>query len=211
MNNNKMNKQAFLSLLIWLLVFFPLAQLGYGFYQVQFAGDIFYYGPEPAKAVVHTLGLWAMSFLFVVLSVRHLKRWLKINLQPMRRRLGLTAFFYALLHMLAYTVLILGFEFSELAADIQKRPYILVGALAIVLMLPLALTSTKGWQRRLKRKWKTLHLLIYPVAVLVLIHLWWQVRAGFLLASTMTLIVLAIFVLKFLPSKLAHRKTSSNL
>jgi sulfoxide reductase heme-binding subunit YedZ len=211
MNNNKMNKQAFLNLFIWLLVFLPLAQLTYGFYQVQFAGDIFYYGPEPAKAVVHTLGLWAMSFLFVVLSVRHLKRWLKINVQPMRRRLGLATFFYALLHMLAYTALILGFEFSELAADIQKRPYILVGALAIVLMLPLALTSTKGWQRRLKRKWKTLHLLIYPVAVLVLIHLWWQVRAGFLLASTMTLIVLAMFVLRFLPSKLAHRKTSSNL
>ena len=206
-----MNKQAFLNLLIWLLVCFPFAQLAYGFYQVQFAGDIFYYGPEPAKAVVHTLGLWAMSFLFVVLCVRHLKRWLKINLQPMRRRLGLAALIYALLHMLAYTALILGFEYSELIADIQKRPYILVGALAIVLMLPLALTSTKGWQRRLKRNWKTLHLLVYPVAVLVLIHLWWQVRAGFLLASTMTLIVLVIFILRFLPSKLAHGKTSSNL
>ena len=188
-----------------------MVQLGYGFYQVQFAGDIFYYGPEPAKAVVHSLGLWAMSFLFVVLSVRHLKRWLKFNLQPMRRRLGLAAFIYALLHMMAYTALILGFEFSELAADIQKRPYILVGALALILMLPLALTSTKGWQRRLKRKWKTLHLLVYPIAVLVLIHLWWQVRAGFLLASTMTFILLIMFILRFLPSQLAHRKTSSNL
>lgn len=211
MNNNKNNKQAYLSLFIWLLVFFPLVQLGYGFYQVQFAGDIFYYGPEPAKAVVHSLGLWAMSFLFVVLSVRHLKRWLKFNLQPMRRRLGLAAFIYALLHMMAYTALILGFEFSELAVDIQKRPYILVGALALILMLPLALTSTKGWQRRLKRKWKTLHLLVYPIAVLVLIHLWWQVRAGFLLASTMTFILLIMFILRFLPSQLAHRKTSSNL
>ena len=211
MNNNKKNKQAYLSLFIWLLVFFPLVQLVYGFYQVQFAGDIFYYGPEPAKAVVHSLGLWAMSFLFVVLSVRYLKRWLKFNLQPMRRRLGLAAFIYALLHMMAYTALILGFEFTELAADIQKRPYILVGALAIILMLPLALTSTKGWQRRLKRKWKTLHLLVYPVAFLVLIHLWWQVRAGFLLASTMTFILLIMFILRFLPSQLAHRKTSSNL
>lgn len=205
------NKHVFLNLFVWLLVFFPLAQLGYGFYQVQFAGDIFYYGPEPAKSVVHTLGLWAMSFLLVVLAVRHLKRWLKVNLQPMRRRLGLAVFIYALLHMLAYTALILGFEFSELAADVQKRPYILVGALAILLMLPLAITSTKGWQRRLKRKWKTLHLLVYPVAILVLIHLWWQVRAGFLLASTMTLIVTVMFILRFLPSKLAHSKTSSNL
>ena len=211
MNNNKNNKQTFLNLFIWLLVFFSVVQLGYGFYQVQFAGDIFYYGPEPAKAVVHSLGLWAMSFLFVVLSVRHLKRWLKFNLQPMRRRLGLAVFIYALLHMMAYTALILGFEFTELAADIQKRPYILVGALALILMLPLALTSTKGWQRRLKRKWKTLHLLVYPIAVLVLIHLWWQVRAGFLLASTMTFILLIMFILRFLPSQLAHRKTSSTL
>lgn len=207
----KINKQSYLNVLIWGLVFLPILQLVYGFYQVQFAGDIFYYGPEPAKAVVHTLGLWAMSLLFIVLYVRHLKRWVNINLQPMRRRLGLAAFSYALLHMLAYTALILGFEFSELAAGIQKRPYILVGALAILLMLPLAVTSTKGWQRRLKRKWKTLHLLVYPVAVLVLIHLWWQVRAGFLLASAMTLLVVIAFILRFSLIRLAQVKTSSNL
>lgn len=207
----KINKQSYLNVLIWGLVFLPILQLVYGFYQVQFAGDIFYYGPEPAKAVVHTLGLWAMSLLFIVLYVRHLKRWVNINLQPMRRRLGLAAFSYALLHMLAYTALILGFEFSELAADIQKRPYIIVGALAILLMLPLAVTSTKGWQRRLKRKWKTLHLLVYPVAVLVLIHLWWQVRAGFLLASAMTLLVVIVFILRFSLIRLAQVKTSSNL
>lgn len=207
----KINKQSYLNVLIWGLVFLPILQLVYGFYQVQFAGDIFYYGPEPAKAVVHTLGLWAMSLLFIVLYVRHLKRWVNINLQPVRRRLGLAAFSYALLHMLAYTALILGFEFSELAAGIQKRPYILVGALAILLMLPLAVTSTKGWQRRLKRKWKTLHLLVYPVAVLVLIHLWWQVRAGFLLASAMTLLVVIAFILRFSLIRLAQVKTSSNL
>lgn len=208
---NKNKAQVYLNGLIWLLVILPVIQLLYGFYQVQFAGDIFYYGPEPAKAVVHTLGLWAMSFLFLVLSARHLKRWLKVNLQPMRRRLGLATFIYAVLHMLAYTALILGFEFSQLAADIQKRPYILVGALAILLMLPLAVTSTKAWQKRLKRKWKSLHMLVYPVAILVLVHLWWQVRAGFLLASSMTVLVLIMFILRFLPIRLAQAKTSSNL
>jgi sulfoxide reductase heme-binding subunit YedZ len=211
MTNKSISKQGYLDAFMWGLVFFPILQLAYGFYQVQFAGNIFYYGPEPAKAVVHTLGLWAMGFVFVVLSARHLKRWMKINLQPMRRRLGLAAFFYALLHMLAYSALIQGFEFSELAADIQKRPYILVGALAILLMLPLAITSTKGWQRRLKRKWKSLHMLIYPVALLVLVHIWWQVRAGFLLASTMTLLVAIMFILRFWPSVLAQVKTSSKI
>lgn len=208
---NKNKVRVYLNGLIWLLVILPVIQLLYGFYQVQFAGDIFYYGPEPAKAVVHTLGLWAMGFLFLVLAARHLKRWLKVNLQPMRRRLGLATFIYAVLHMLAYTALILGFEFSQLAADIQKRPYILVGALAILLMLPLAVTSTKAWQKRLKRKWKSLHMLVYPVAILVLVHLWWQVRAGFLLASSMTVLVLVMFILRFLPIRLAQAKTSSNL
>ena len=75
MNNKVPVKQQVLNIFAWGLVIFPIFQLGYGFYQVQFAGDIFYYGPEPAKAVVHTLGLWAMSFLFLVLSVRHLKKW----------------------------------------------------------------------------------------------------------------------------------------
>lgn len=209
--SNKKQRQNLLNALAWVLVIFPIGQLLYGFYQVQFAGNIFYYGPEPAKAVVHTLGLWAMAFLFAVLSARHLKRWMKINLQPMRRRLGLAAFFYALLHMLAYSALIQGFEFAELAADIQKRPYILVGALAILFMLPLAITSTKGWQRRLKRKWKTLHLLVYPVAILILIHLWWQVRAGFLLAGSMTLLVVVMFIFRFWPNRLAQVKTSSKI
>ena len=211
MNKTQANKTAWISPLIWLLVGLPLLQLAYGFYQVQFAGDIFYYGPEPAKAVVHTLGLWALGLLMLVLSIRHLKRWLKLNLQPVRRRLGLSVFMYALLHMLAYTALILGFEFTELWADIQERPYILVGALAILLMLPLAVTSTKGWQRRLKRNWKTLHLLIYPAALLVLIHIWWQVRADYLLATSMTLLLSMIFILRFLPNRLAQVKTSSNL
>ncbi len=206
-----MNKHALLNSAVWVLVFLPLMQLAYGFYQVQFAGDIFYYGPEPAKAVVHTIGQWAMGLLFLVLSTRHLKRLLNINLMPMRRRLGLAGFGYALLHMLAYTALILGFEWGELAEDIAKRPYILVGMLAILLLLPMAITSTKTWQRRLKRKWKTLHMLIYPVAILILIHLWWQVRAGFLLASSMTLLVLVLFILRFYPNRLAQAKTSSNL
>lgn len=204
-------KKQWMNTVLWLLVCFPLIQLGYGFYQVQYTGDIFYYGPEPAKVVVHNLGLWAMGFLFTVLCSRHIKRFSFINLMPYRRRLGLATFSYAILHLLAYAALMLGFEWQELAAEIQKRPYILVGFLSILLMLPMAVTSTKGWQKRLKRNWKTLHMLIYPAAVLVLIHLWWQVRAGFLLASTMTLLVVICFVLRFLPNWLAQRQTSSNL
>lgn len=204
-------KKSLLNIALWVFVFFPLLQLAYGFYQVQFAGDIFYYGPEPAKAVVHTIGLWAMGFLFLVLASRHLKKINVINLMSYRRRIGLAAFFYGVLHLLAYAGLILGFEFNELASEIEKRPYILVGTLALLCMLPMAITSTKGWQKRLKRKWKSLHMLIYPAALLVIIHLWWQVRAGFLLATCMTVLVAACFILRFWPNRLALPKTSSNL
>jgi len=195
--------------IIWLFVIWPLAQLAYGFYQVQYAGNIFFYGPEPAKAVVHNLGLWAMGFLFLVLATRHIKSLL--NLMPYRRRLGLAAFFYAVMHLLAYAALILGFELGELISEIKERPYILVGLASILCMLPMAVTSTKGWQKRLKHKWKTLHMLVYPAAILVLIHLWWQVRAGFLLAASMTALIAIIFILRFLPNWLAQRQTSSNL
>ena len=196
--------------LTWLLVFLPCLQLIFGFYQVQFAGDILYWGAEPGKAVVHIVGEWALFFLGLVLLSRHIKK-LGLNLMAYRRRLGLAVFFYALLHVTAYLLLILGLEWSDLAADIQKRPYILVGALAVVLLLPMAVTSTKAWQKRLRHNWKKLHLLIYPVSLLVLIHLWWQVKAEFSLALLSSLIVLVVFVLRFLPTLLAHRKTSSNL
>ena len=104
-----------------------------------------------------------------------------------------------------------GLEFEELAADIEKRPYILVGFAALLLLIPLAVTSTRNWQRRMGRNWKVLHRLVYVVALLVLLHLWWQVKAGFGLAFIATVIMLCVFVLRFKPSVLESLKTSSNL
>jgi sulfoxide reductase heme-binding subunit YedZ len=87
----------------------------------------------------------------------------------------LAVFVYSFLHLLAYLLLLLGLEFNELGADIQKRPYILFGFAAFVLLAPLAVTSTNNWQRRLMSNWKRLHKLVYIVIILVLMHLWWQV------------------------------------
>lgn len=203
-------KPIYLNSLIWLLVFLPLLQLAWGIYQVQIMGDLLYWGAEPGKAVVHILGEWALFYLVVVLAVRHVKN-LGLNLLLYRRRLGLSVFVYALLHLFAYLLLMLGLQWGDLAQDIQKRPYILVGALAIVLLLPLAVTSTKVWQKRLKRKWKTLHLLVYPVAILVMIHLWWQVKAEFSLALLISVLFVSFISLKIYPILLAYKKTSSNL
>lgn len=203
-------KPIYLNSLMWLLVFLPLLQLMLGIYKVQIMGDLLYWGAEPGKAVVHIAGEWALFYLVVVLAIRHIKK-LGLNLLPYRRRLGLSVFFYALLHMLAYLLLMLGLQWRDLAEDIQKRPYILVGALAIVLLLPLAITSTKAWQKRLKRKWKTLHLLVYPIAILVMVHLWWQVKAEFLLALLTSVLFVSFTSLKIYPILLAYKKTSSNL
>lgn len=202
--------KSLLNSLIWLLVFLPLLQLAWSFYQVQFAGDIFYLGADPGKAVVHTIGEWALVYLGLVLVARHIKRF-GFNLMPYRRRLGLSLFFYGLLHVTAYLLLMLGLEWGELAEDIQKRPYILVGALALLLLLPMAVTSTKGWQKRLRQNWKKLHMLVYPVALLILVHLWWQVKAEFSLALGMSVFFIVIIILRFLPNSLANRQTSSNL
>lgn len=207
----KINKTNLISGLAWFLIVLPLVNMSWGFHQVQYEGSILYYGAEPGKAVVHELGQWALFFLILVLSITPLKTATKINLLSIRRRLGLSVSFYAVMHLLAYLVLLLGMEWADLAADIEKRPYILIGFLALILLVPLTITSTKGWQRRLKKNWKRLHQLIYLVAILVLVHLWWQVKAGFSLAFFVTMVMLVIFFIRITPWLLARFKSSSNL
>lgn len=186
---------------IWGVVFTPLVILAYGFFQIQVVGDLLYWSAEPGKYLSHFTGQWAVSFLLLTLAVTPLRRRFRMNLIQYRRRLGLAAFFYGVLHVFVYAALILGFQLSELLADFAKRPYITVGILALLAMLPMAITSTKGWQRRLKNKWKTLHQLIYPATLLIVIHLWWQVRQEFALALGITLLVLIIGYLRFTPNK----------
>jgi sulfoxide reductase heme-binding subunit YedZ len=105
--------------------------------------------------------------------------------------LGLFAFFYASVHLISYVFLLFGGHWSEIFVEVTKRPYIIVGGLAYVLLLPLALTSTRGWQQRLGRRWVRLHLLVYVVAVLVLIHFSWVKKTG-LLASWPYALVLGL-------------------
>jgi sulfoxide reductase heme-binding subunit YedZ len=94
-----------------------------------------------------------------------------------RRMLGLFAFFYVSVHFLSYLFLDLGLAWDTLAADIAMRPFITVGFTALVLLVPLAVTSTNGFQRRLGRKWVKLHRLVYAIAVLGLVHYWWQIKS----------------------------------
>lgn len=133
-------------------------------------------GPDPGPAITERLGLTAFQLLLLTLSITPLKKltgwngWLRY-----RRMLGLFVFFYASLHILAFLQLLLGWR--DLWATFTERPYIIVGASAFLLMLPLAVTSTKAMMKRVGRGWKPLHRLIYLAAVLVWVHFLWQARS----------------------------------
>ena len=135
-------------------------------------------GADPVAEIEHRLGLWALRLLMATLAVTPLRQ---LTGQPVllrfRRMLGLYAFAYATLHFTAYLVLDLRGYWSIVFEEIAKRPYITVGFSAWLLLLPLAVTSTKGWIRRLGRNWARLHKLVYAAAVLAVLHFWWLVKS----------------------------------
>ena len=138
-------------------------------------------GPDPADELVRTLGTWGLRILLLTLAVSPASRVLRQpRLVRFRRMVGLWAFAYIVLHFTAYLAVLAGFELATIAADVVKRPYITVGFTALVLLIPLAATSTRGWQRRLGRRWRMLHRLVYPAALAAWTHLMWLSKGGFM-------------------------------
>jgi sulfoxide reductase heme-binding subunit YedZ len=139
---------------------------------------IFALGPDPGKVLVDRLGLGTLILLLITLTMTPLQRltgwagWIVV-----RRQLGLWCFAYVVLHMTAYAVFVLGLDWSQLGVELVKRPYIIVGALAFLCLLALAVTSNRYSQRRLGSRWKKLHRLIYVILALGLLHMFWIVRA----------------------------------
>ncbi|UHD15897.1 protein-methionine-sulfoxide reductase heme-binding subunit MsrQ [Thiocapsa bogorovii] len=138
-------------------------------------------GPNPVEAITHFTGDWTLRLLLVTLAVTPLRRLTgQAWLVRYRRMLGLFAFFYAVLHFTTYLWLDRFFDLGAIAEDVLKRPYITVGFAAFLLMVPLAITSTQGWIRRLGRRWKTLHRAVYAIGVLGVLHYLWLVKADLL-------------------------------
>ena len=134
-------------------------------------------GANPVEALIHRLGIWGLNFLLITLAVTPLRQitgqaWLL----RFRRMLGLFAFFYVSLHFLVYAGLDQRFDLAIILEDIAERPYLTVGFSALLLLLPLALTSTRGMMRRLGANWKKLHRLVYLIAILGVWHFYWQVK-----------------------------------
>jgi len=165
MNSSLLKPAAFLICLI------PFGQLLYRAY----TNDL---GANPIETITRFTGSWSLFILLASLSVTPLRRLTGWNeLIRYRRMLGLFAFSYAALHFSTYMILDLYFDFSAIAKDILKRPYITVGFSALVLMIPLAVTSTSGMIRRLGKRWQQLHYLVYLIAILGVVHFYWLVKS----------------------------------
>ena len=135
-------------------------------------------GPDPGEALMHISGEWSARILILTLLVSPLRQWTGRSWWlSVRRMLGLYAFFYACLHLLVFLQLFIGWSWTRVGEELLERPYITAGFAAWFIMLPLAITSTRGMQRRLARNWRRLHWGIYPVAVAVSLHILWQARS----------------------------------
>jgi len=169
---------------VLLLVLAPLPAL---LYVAAMVGDLFYgtryLGTDPVKAGEHALGEWTLRILFASLAVTPLRRITGWNwLAKHRRTLGLYAFAYVSLHLLTWTLLDVQLFISEYVGwpdvqkDLLKRPYITIGMLAFLLMIPLAVTSTKAMIARLGKRWRVLHRLVYLIAILGVAHFFMAVK-----------------------------------
>ena len=134
-------------------------------------------GPNPAEDIILTTGIWALRFLLITLAITPVRRLTGLNpVIQYRRMLGLFAFFYACVHLFSYMLFDRLFHIGEILTDIADRPFIMAGMTALALMIPLAVTSTKGWIRRLGRRWQTLHRIVYFSAATACLHFAWKVK-----------------------------------
>jgi len=174
---------------IFLLCLAPCARLGYRCY----TGDL---TPNPIEFITHFTGDWAIRLVVATLAISPLRKLLHWpDLIRFRRMLGLFAFFYASLHFTTWFAIDKGFDTHEILDDFTKRRFIIAGLTAYVCMIPLAITSTKGWIRRLGgKRWQKLHRLVYVTGVAVVVHYYWLVKSDIrlpLLYGSLVAILLA--------------------
>lgn len=162
-------------------------------------------GADPEDAIVDHLGIWSMRLLWFTLLISSCARIFKKPVfVQFRRMAGLWAFFMVLLHVTSYVLLLARVDFMVVLEDFSERPYIIAGLSALLLLMPLAITSTRGWRRRLRLNWNRLHRLIYIAAIAAWIHLFWLERASFEESAIYGSILLLLFserIYQFLRSR----------
>jgi len=165
-------------------------------------------GAEPVEEITHRTGGWALRMLLLSLCMTPLRRAFGApGLLPHRRTFGLLAFLYASLHFITYLALDLDFRPGDLAEDIRERPFITVGFSTLLLLTPLALTSTRGWMRRLGKRWRKLHRLVYPAVTLAAVHFVWSAKADWLEAGIYAAVAAALLAVR-LASTLGRKRSN---
>ena len=188
---NKKRRLLLLKGLVWLVGLAPVVWL-------LWRGMTDRLGANPIEEVLHRLGDTALIFLLVVLSITPLRRLTGWNsLAPLRRPVGLFAFFYMTMHFLWYAAVDQTLNLEFIIEDIMERPYILAGFTAWLLLIPLAITSTKGWIRRLRKNWQKLHRLVYVATGLGVLHFYWQVKADTYWPIVATTVLVVLMLLRF--------------
>lgn len=168
-------------------------------------------GANPVEEILNTCGKTGLNLLMLTLCVTPIRRSTGINrLISFRRLLGLFSFFYLVLHFSTYALLDLGLQWGILLEDIAERPYITVGFTGLVLLVPLVVTSTQAMQRRLGRSWVKLHRLVYVVAVLGVVHYWWQVKSKTDVAEPLlySFLLTVLFAARLLHYRSVHAKAA---
>lgn len=162
---------------------------------LAFNGDINALGGDPEEEILEFYGKWSIRILLLTLAISPLQHWLAWPTIPFRRLFGLWTFFYLAIHLSVYVGLIIGLDFSRFLEDIFKRRFIYFGMIGFVLLIPLAITSTRGWQRRLRKNWLRLHKLVYISVVLGLIHYFLQFKNNISLEFATYIVILSLLFL----------------
>jgi sulfoxide reductase heme-binding subunit YedZ len=154
-------------------------------------------GADPIEATQNFVGIWALRMLLLTLALTPLRIVTGQNwIIQLRRMTGLFALFYASLHILNYLLPDQGLDWPAIFEDVLERPFITLGAAALLGLIVLGITSTAGWRRRLGRRWQKLHTLVYPVAILACWHFWWQVKEDVLEPAIYALILAALLLFR---------------
>jgi sulfoxide reductase heme-binding subunit YedZ len=199
---NALLRQGWTKPAVFLLCLLPLVLLGVRAVRNEL-------GANPIEAVTHSTGDWTLRFLLITLAItpfRRLLRW--PDLIRFRRMLGLFAFFYGTLHLMTWMWLDKFFDPAQMWADVTKRRFITMGMFGFALMIPLAITSTRGWIRRLGKRWQLLHRLVYLSALAGVTHYWWLVKSDIrlpLMYGAILAVLLALRLLRRGPAAPAPR------
>ncbi len=192
-----------LKVVVFVLCLVPVGRLAWGVWNDTL-------GANPIEFIIRALGDWALRFVLITLAVTPLRKlagwtWL----MPLRRMLGLYAFFYATLHLSAYIWVDQFFDWIAIAKDIIKRPFITVGMLTFTLLIPLAITSNNAMIRRMGgKRWQLLHRAIYAIGALGVLHFWWMVKLDITQPAIYAAVLAALLGIRLFWN--AQRRSRSN-